>query len=51
MWNASYSQVGRTVTANNADHNGAIAAGASTGFGFGATPGGAGAPVLSCRAG
>ncbi|WRZ94636.1 cellulase family glycosylhydrolase [Streptomyces sp. NBC_01007] len=51
MWNASYSQVGRTVTANNADHNGAIAAGASTGFGFGATPGGAGTPVLSCRAG
>ncbi|MGW1963472.1 cellulase family glycosylhydrolase [Streptomyces sp. NPDC001935] len=51
MWNASYSQVGKTVTANNADHNGAIAAGASTGFGFSAAPGGAGTPVLSCRAG
>ncbi|WP_328455535.1 cellulase family glycosylhydrolase [Streptomyces sp. NBC_00386] len=51
MWNASYSQVGRTVTANNADHNGVIAAGASTGFGFGAAPGGAGTPVLNCRAG
>ncbi|MGW2786932.1 cellulase family glycosylhydrolase [Streptomyces populi] len=51
MWNASYSQVGRTVTASNADHNGTIAAGASTGFGFGAAPGGAGSPVLSCRAG
>ncbi|MFI5812373.1 cellulase family glycosylhydrolase [Streptomyces sp. NPDC051643] len=51
MWNASYSQVGRSVTASNADHNGAIAAGASTGFGFGAAPGGAGTPVLSCRAG
>ncbi|MEU6275716.1 cellulase family glycosylhydrolase [Streptomyces populi] len=51
MWNASYSQVGRTVTASNADHNGSIAAGASTGFGFGAAPGGAGSPVLSCRAG
>ncbi|MGW3156066.1 cellulase family glycosylhydrolase [Streptomyces sp. NPDC001089] len=50
MWNASYSQVGRTVTASNADHNGAIAAGASTGFGFGAAPGGAGTPALSCRA-
>ncbi|WP_037619693.1 cellulase family glycosylhydrolase [Streptomyces aureus] len=51
MWNATYSQVGKTVTASNADHNGAIAAGASTGFGFGAAPGGAGTPVLSCRAG
>ncbi|WP_406835048.1 cellulase family glycosylhydrolase [Streptomyces sp. AHU1] len=51
MWNASYSQVGRAVTASNADHNGTIAAGASTGFGFGAAPGGAGSPVLSCRAG
>lgn len=50
MWNASYSQVGRTVTANNADHNGVIAAGASTGFGFGAAPGGAGTPTLNCRA-
>ncbi|MFF3889978.1 cellulase family glycosylhydrolase [Streptomyces sp. NPDC001914] len=51
MWNASYSQVGRTVTASNADHNGAVAAGASTGFGFSAAPEGAGTPVLSCRAG
>ncbi|MFG2450146.1 cellulase family glycosylhydrolase [Streptomyces sp. NPDC048512] len=49
MWNASYSQVGRTVTASNADHNGAVAAGASTSFGFGAAPGGAGTPVLNCR--
>ncbi|MEV6191868.1 cellulase family glycosylhydrolase [Streptomyces sp. NPDC051920] len=51
MWNASYSQVGRTVTASNAGHNGAVAAGASTAFGFSAAPGGAGTPVLSCRAG
>ncbi|MET7981752.1 cellulase family glycosylhydrolase [Streptomyces sp. NPDC005281] len=50
MWNATYSQVGKTVTARNADHNGAIAAGASTGFGFGAAPGGAGVPVLNCTA-
>ncbi|MGW0968774.1 cellulase family glycosylhydrolase [Streptomyces sp. NPDC002516] len=51
MWNASYTQTGKAVTANNADHNGAIAAGASTAFGFSAAPGGAGTPVLSCRAG
>ncbi|MFG2308714.1 cellulase family glycosylhydrolase [Streptomyces sp. NPDC048566] len=50
MWNASYSQVGRTVTATNAAHNGTIAPGASTAFGFGAAPGGAGTPVLDCRA-
>ncbi|WP_328557859.1 cellulase family glycosylhydrolase [Streptomyces sp. NBC_00358] len=51
MWNASYSQTGKTVTARNADHNGAIAPGASAGFGFGAAPGGAGVPVLNCSAG
>ena len=50
MWNASYSQVGRTVTATNAAHNGTIAPGASTAFGFGAAPGGAGTPVLDCHA-
>ncbi|GAA2324166.1 cellulase family glycosylhydrolase [Streptomyces kunmingensis] len=50
MWNAAYTQSGRTVTARNADHNGALAAGGSTSFGFGATPGGAGTPVLVCRA-
>ncbi|MGY4964793.1 cellulase family glycosylhydrolase [Streptomyces sp. 900105245] len=51
MWNASYSQSGRAVTVSNAGHNGAVAPGASTSFGFGAAPGGAGAPVLACRAG
>jgi endoglucanase len=50
MWNASYTQSGRAVTVTNAGHNGAVAPGTSTSFGFGAAPGGAGAPVLACRA-
>ncbi|MFF7331666.1 cellulase family glycosylhydrolase [Streptomyces sp. NPDC008150] len=50
MWNASYTQTGKAVTAHNADHNGAVAAGASTSFGFGAAPGGAGTPTLVCTA-
>ncbi|WP_420031441.1 cellulase family glycosylhydrolase [Streptomyces sp. cg28] len=49
MWNASFTQVGKAVTARNADHNGSIAAGSSTSFGFGAAPGGAGTPALVCR--
>ncbi|WP_435269986.1 cellulase family glycosylhydrolase [Streptomyces sp. 1222.5] len=51
MWNASYTQSGRTVTVTDAGHNGAVAPGASTSFGFGAAPGGAGTPVLACHAG
>ncbi|MET9494408.1 cellulase family glycosylhydrolase [Streptomyces sp. NPDC006552] len=50
MWNAAYTQAGAAVTARNAEHNGALAAGASTSFGFGAAPGGAGTPTLLCRA-
>ncbi|MEU1511942.1 cellulase family glycosylhydrolase [Streptomyces sp. NPDC005811] len=50
LWNASYTQTGTTVTAVNASHNGAIAAGASTSFGFGGTPGGGSAPTVSCTA-
>lgn len=50
MWNASFTQVGKTVTARNADHNGTLAAGASTSFGFGAAPGGGGTPTLVCHA-
>lgn len=50
MWNASYTQTGATVTATNAGHNGAIAAGGSTSFGFGGAPGGGGVPTVSCVA-
>ncbi|MFF0594152.1 cellulase family glycosylhydrolase [Streptomyces antibioticus] len=50
MWNASYTQSGGTVTAVNAAHNGTVAPGTSTSFGFGAAPGGAGAPAVSCTA-
>ena len=50
MWNASYTQSGATVTATNAAHNGAVAAGGSTSFGFGGAPGGGGAPSVSCTA-
>jgi hypothetical protein len=34
LWNASYLQSGANVTAHNASYNGALAAGASTTFGF-----------------
>ncbi|MFJ7043869.1 cellulase family glycosylhydrolase [Streptomyces sp. NPDC101112] len=50
MWNASYTQSGATVTATNAAHNGALAAGASATLGFGGTPGGGGVPNVSCTA-
>ncbi|KUL37976.1 cellulase family glycosylhydrolase [Streptomyces regalis] len=50
MWNASYTQTGATVTAINAGHNGAIAAGGSASFGFGGAPGGGGVPSVSCTA-
>ncbi|MFF8596507.1 cellulase family glycosylhydrolase [Streptomyces sp. NPDC015220] len=50
MWNATYTQSGATVTAVNADHNGAIPAGGSASFGFGGAPGGGGAPSVSCTA-
>ncbi len=50
MWNASYTQTGSTVTATNASHNGSIPAGGSATFGFGGTPGGGGAPSVSCTA-
>ncbi|MGY6020471.1 cellulase family glycosylhydrolase [Streptomyces spinosirectus] len=51
MWNASYTQSGPTVTATNAAHNGGVAAGGSTSFGFGGAPGGGAAPGVSCTAG
>ncbi|MFC9286087.1 cellulase family glycosylhydrolase [Streptomyces sp. NPDC057052] len=51
MWNASYTQSGSTVTATNAAHNGALAAGGSASFGFGAAPGGGSVPSVSCTAG
>ncbi|MDQ1046519.1 cellulase family glycosylhydrolase [Streptomyces sp. V4I2] len=50
MWNASYTQSGATVTAVNASHNGAVAAGGSAGFGFSGAPGGGGVPSVSCTA-
>lgn len=50
MWNASYTQSGGTVTATNAAHNGAVAAGGSASFGFGGAPGGGGVPSVSCMA-
>ncbi|UUU23020.1 cellulase family glycosylhydrolase [Streptomyces sp. DSM 40750] len=50
MWNASYTQSGTTVTATNAAHNGAVAAGGSASFGLGGAPGGGGAPSVSCAA-
>jgi hypothetical protein len=50
MWNASYTQSGQTVTASNAAYNGALAAGASTTFGFTANYTGSNAapPSLTC---
>ncbi|KUO20379.1 cellulase family glycosylhydrolase [Streptomyces dysideae] len=50
MWNASYTQAGSTVTASDAGHNGAVAAGGSASFGFGGAPGGGGVPAVSCTA-
>ncbi|MFM9607968.1 cellulase family glycosylhydrolase [Streptomyces niveiscabiei] len=50
MWNASYTQSGAAVTAANAAHNGALSAGSSATFGFGAAPGGGSSPTLTCTA-
>ncbi|MFF9673816.1 cellulase family glycosylhydrolase [Streptomyces eurythermus] len=50
MWNASYTQSGASVTVVNAAHNGSLAAGGSASFGFGAAPGGAATPTLTCTA-
>ncbi|MFD3505658.1 cellulase family glycosylhydrolase [Streptomyces sp. NPDC058678] len=50
MWNASYTQSGATVSAVNASHNGAVAAGGSASFGFGGAPGGGGVPAVTCMA-
>ncbi|MFI6491318.1 cellulose binding domain-containing protein [Streptomyces sp. NPDC050564] len=46
----TYTQSGTTVTAVNADHNGAIAVGGSASFGFGGAPGGGAVPAVSCSA-
>ncbi|MEV6803989.1 cellulase family glycosylhydrolase [Streptomyces sp. NPDC051132] len=50
LWNAGYTQSGATVTAVNATHNGTVAPASSATFGFGATPGGATTPTLTCTA-
>ncbi|MFF8940631.1 cellulase family glycosylhydrolase [Streptomyces paradoxus] len=50
MWNATHTQTGATVTAVNAAHNGALAAGSSASFGFGGAPGGGGVPGVTCTA-
>ncbi|MFC9927225.1 cellulase family glycosylhydrolase [Streptomyces sp. NPDC127190] len=50
MWNATYTQSGSTVTAVNAPQNGSVPAGGSVSFGFGAAPGGAAVPSVSCTA-
>ncbi|MER7637840.1 cellulase family glycosylhydrolase [Streptomyces sp. NPDC126522] len=50
MWNATYTQTGASVTAVNADHNGAVGVGSSASFGFGGAPGGGTAPALTCTA-
>lgn len=48
-WNATVTSQGTAVTARNATHNGAVAAGASTTFGFlGSTTGTPGAPAVTC---
>jgi chitin-binding protein len=48
-WNATVSASGSTVTATNAGYNGALAAGASTTFGF-ISSGASTVPAASCRA-
>jgi chitin-binding protein len=48
-WNATVSASGSTVTATNAGYNGALAAGASTTFGFIAS-GSSAVPAATCRA-
>lgn len=50
-WNATITTNGSSVTATNAPHNGSLAAGASTTFGFIATWNGSnGVPSLTCTA-
>ncbi|QFZ19006.1 CotH kinase family protein [Saccharothrix syringae] len=50
-WNATVTSQGTAFTARNAAHNGALAPGASTSFGFvGTSTGTPGAPVLTCTA-
>ncbi|MHA6758579.1 glycoside hydrolase family 6 protein [Streptacidiphilus sp. PAMC 29251] len=52
MWNATYTQSGKAVTANNAGYNNVIAPGGNTSFGFGANYSGTNtAPTLTCTAG
>nr|QIY77039.1 hypothetical protein HEP84_23960 [Streptomyces sp. RLB1-33] len=50
MWNASYTQSGASVTASNADHNGAVAVGGSVSLGFGGSAGGGAMPTVTCTA-
>ncbi|WNV85877.1 CotH kinase family protein [Umezawaea sp. Da 62-37] len=48
-WNATVTTQGSAVTARNASHNGSVAAGASTTFGFlGSTAGTPGTPTPTC---
>ena len=50
-WNATVTSAGETVTATNAAYNGAIAAGASTSWGFlGSYTGSNTAPTITCAA-
>jgi hypothetical protein len=48
MWNASFTQSGQNVTAKNASYDGALAAGASTSFGFTANGSNAVPASLTC---
>jgi endo-1,4-beta-xylanase len=50
LWNATYTQSGANVTANNLSYNGTLAANASASFGFTANWNGTNAtPALTCR--
>ncbi|KQV04731.1 glycosyl hydrolase family 5 [Kitasatospora sp. Root187] len=51
LWNGSLTQSGTAVAVTNLGYNGTVAAGGSTGFGFGANYSGSNtAPTLSCTA-
>ncbi|SDR21825.1 CotH kinase family protein [Thermostaphylospora chromogena] len=51
-WNATVTSQGTSITARNASHNGSVAAGSSTTFGFlGSSPGIPGTPTLTCTGG
>ncbi|MFJ1792550.1 glycoside hydrolase family 6 protein [Kitasatospora griseola] len=51
LWNGQLAQSGQAVSVTNLAYNGAVGAGASTSFGFGATYSGANAlPTLTCTA-